>query len=165
MYTSGTVAPSKAPCCATLTLLQGLTGSPSSLSALWLRWERKQNSESSSMSCTSPTGRGMHLPNYRAPGNEANFLRPKSSAFISGVIAKYSQLQWEEWVASFPVPRPAFCRLQYGRTASDQKLGVGLGTRLRNGCTIYFVERMVYTCMQHLLVYTTPGSLYMYATP
>ena len=32
-------------------------------------------------------------------------------------------------VASFPVPRPAFCRLQY-RTASDEKLGDGLGTRL-----------------------------------
>ena len=32
-------------------------------------------------------------------------------------------------VALFPVPRPAFHRLQYG-TASDEKLGVGLGTRL-----------------------------------
>ena len=32
-------------------------------------------------------------------------------------------------LASFPVPRPAFRRLQYG-TASDEKLGVGLGTRL-----------------------------------
>ena len=28
---------------------------------------------------------------------------------------------------SFPVPRPAFCRLQYG-SASNKKLGVGLGT-------------------------------------
>ena len=36
-----------------------------------------------------------------------------------------------EWlqVASFPVPRPAFRRLQYG-TASDEKLGMGPGTRL-----------------------------------
>ena len=35
-------------------------------------------------------------------------------------------------VASFLVPRPAFRRLQYPlyRTASDEKLGVGLGTRL-----------------------------------
>ena len=43
-------------------------------------------------------------------------------------------------VASFPVPRPAFRRLQYGkagplyRTASDEKLGVGLGTRLCAVC-------------------------------
>ena len=36
-------------------------------------------------------------------------------------------------IASFPGHRPAFRRLQYGplyRTASDEKLGVGLGTRL-----------------------------------
>ena len=34
-------------------------------------------------------------------------------------------------VASFPVPRPAFRHLQYVAcsTASDKKLGVGLGTR------------------------------------
>ena len=32
-------------------------------------------------------------------------------------------------LASYPVPRPAFRRLQYG-TASDEKLGVGLGMRL-----------------------------------
>ena len=32
-------------------------------------------------------------------------------------------------LASYPVPRPAFCRLQY-RTASDGKLGVGLRMRL-----------------------------------
>ena len=32
-------------------------------------------------------------------------------------------------LAWYPVPRPAFRRLQY-RTASDEKLGVGLGTRL-----------------------------------
>ena len=42
-------------------------------------------------------------------------------------------------VASFPVPRPAFRRLQYGklyRTANDEKLGVGLGTRLVRVCRI-----------------------------
>ena len=36
-------------------------------------------------------------------------------------------------VASFPVPHPAFRRLQYGKAGSDEsdeKLGVGLGTRL-----------------------------------
>ena len=41
-------------------------------------------------------------------------------------------------LASYPVPRPAFRRLQYG-TASDEKLGVGLGTRLhvpRSWCTV-----------------------------
>ena len=32
-------------------------------------------------------------------------------------------------LASFPVPCPAFRRLQYG-TASDKKLGMGLRTRL-----------------------------------
>ena len=37
-------------------------------------------------------------------------------------------------VASFPVPRPAFRRLQYGTVlSSDEKLGVGLGTRLAMG--------------------------------
>ena len=39
----------------------------------------------------------------------------------------------EKELALFPVPHPAFRRLQYGmlyRTASDEKLGVGLGTRL-----------------------------------
>ena len=39
--------------------------------------------------------------------------------------------QHYSYLASFPVPRPAFRRLQYSkRTASDEKLGVGLGTRL-----------------------------------
>ena len=38
-------------------------------------------------------------------------------------------------VASYPVPRPAFRRLQYG-TASDEKLGVGLGTRLLSMCML-----------------------------
>ena len=37
----------------------------------------------------------------------------------------------KELVASFPVPRPAFCRLQYGTILqADEKLGVGLGPRL-----------------------------------
>ena len=38
-------------------------------------------------------------------------------------------------VASFPVPHPAFHRLQY-RTATDEKLGVGLGTRLLLGVSV-----------------------------
>ena len=37
-------------------------------------------------------------------------------------------------VASFPGPRPASCRLQYGK-ASNGKLGKGLGTRLDNGAS------------------------------
>ena len=38
-------------------------------------------------------------------------------------------------VASFPGPRPASRRLQYGKaTASDGKLGGGLGTRLFLKC-------------------------------
>ena len=37
--------------------------------------------------------------------------------------------RWTGLVASFPGPRPASRRLQYG-TASDGKLGGGLGTRL-----------------------------------
>ena len=42
-------------------------------------------------------------------------------------------------VASSPVPRPAFRRLQYGKiycTANDKNLGVGLGTRLVHVCRI-----------------------------
>ena len=33
-------------------------------------------------------------------------------------------------VASFPVPRPAFRRCRFTVLSSDEKLGVGLGTRL-----------------------------------
>ena len=43
-------------------------------------------------------------------------------------------------IASFPGYRPAFRRLQYGplyRTASDEKLGVGLGTRLGEHVFVY----------------------------
>ena len=39
----------------------------------------------------------------------------------------------DSYLASFPVPRPAFHCLQY-RTASDEKLGVGLGMRLVITC-------------------------------
>ena len=47
------------------------------------------------------------------------------------VLQKRGSMEPMEPLASFPVPRPAFCRFQYG-TASDEKLGVGLGTRLWN---------------------------------
>ena len=45
-------------------------------------------------------------------------------------------------VASFPVPRPAFCHLS---TASNEKLGVGLGTRLCIVCVC--VGMCAITCL------------------
>ena len=48
----------------------------------------------------------------------------------SGTSASYHMQQCQS-VASFPVPRPAF-RRYFIVLSSDEKLGVGLGTRLVN---------------------------------
>ena len=55
-------------------------------------------------------------------------------------------------LASYPVPRPAFRRLQY-RTASDEKLGVGLGTRLSQDSSQHLLNSVlsIRTCIQKIM--------------
>ena len=63
-------------------------------------------------------------------------------------------LTWEP-LASYPVPRPAFRCLQYG-TASDENLGMGLGTRLgengfaRHGCSCTLFSMQFHTYLEKL---------------
>ena len=60
----------------------------------------------------------------------------KESVFVFHGLGRDSELcecQLHDVLASFPVPHPAFRHLQY-RTTSDEKLGVGLGTRLMVSC-------------------------------
>ena len=55
------------------------------------------------------------------------------------------QAKPQDDLTSFPVPHPAFHRMQYG---SDEKLGVGLGTRLMCAHTFLGAEQMIYAVTQ-----------------